>query len=246
MSKGNEKKKKPPYVVAVDDDIDINRLIEHRLKALGCEVKTFLEPVDFLKEIKVRVPDLCLIDINIGRPGVGFKIIEAIRSKLGSKPPIIVLSAMSSQQFIAHAIEVGADDYLIKPPAKEHFTEMISKYINLGRTDFGQMVLRAVPEDEQAARINFDVVVSEVREFGIHLVGSDLLAKGAAITLAGPVIESVTGRPGTILVSIASNWINPDTGLFGAIAEFDPTDERLLKCVRTWILSENAKSPPSA
>ena len=56
---------------------------------------------------------MCVLDLMLPRLD-GWKLIETSRSE-GIGTPIVVVSARGSEQDRIHALEIGADDYLVKP-----------------------------------------------------------------------------------------------------------------------------------
>ena len=66
-----------------------------------------------LARLRFERPDVCVLDLML--PGVdGWKLIESARSE-GIGTPIVVVSARGTEHDRVHALEIGADDYLVKP-----------------------------------------------------------------------------------------------------------------------------------
>src|SRR5881296_1948809 len=66
-----------------------------------------------LARLRYERPDVCVLDLMI--PEVdGWKVIETARSE-GIGTPIVVVSARGTEHDRVHALEIGADDYLVKP-----------------------------------------------------------------------------------------------------------------------------------
>ena len=73
-----------PQIFAIDDDIDILRIIELDLKELAVNLNCFQTATQFLEEIKTHEPNLCLVDLNLDEGfGAGFQIVRALRNKFG-------------------------------------------------------------------------------------------------------------------------------------------------------------------
>ena len=75
---------------------------------------TLLEPGDVaLARLRYEKPDVVVLDLML--PGVdGWKLIEMARNE-GIATPIVVVSARGTEHDRVHALEIGADDYLVKP-----------------------------------------------------------------------------------------------------------------------------------
>ena len=214
MSKG-----KSPLVLTIDDDELINQILSLRLKEMGYACKTYTNPQDFLKGIKVLEPDLCIVDLTIGKEGVGFLLIQAIRTSLDYHVPIVVISADGEIESIGYAMEVGADDYMVKPPKKDAFKEVINRYLAPHEHVEESIDTRAVPEDYRNSSINSDISISHIGEEGLYLLSPVLVATGVVITIRGEELKEITGVDSTV-VSVARNWLDRNTGMFGLFVEF--------------------------
>lgn len=102
-------------VAVVDDEKDILNLITHHLKREGYQVKPFQNGKDFLLYINSVPPDLVLLDIML--PGMdGLELCRILKSKPQTESiPIIMITAKSTEADIVVGLELGADDYIVKP-----------------------------------------------------------------------------------------------------------------------------------
>lgn len=102
-------------VAIVDDEKDILDLVSHHLKREGFRVKEFLNGKDFLMFADSVVPDLTLLDIML--PGIdGLEICRMLKNKgKTSNMPIIMLTAKGTEADVVVGLELGADDYVVKP-----------------------------------------------------------------------------------------------------------------------------------
>lgn len=99
-------------VFIVDDEPDICALIVEAAKPFGIEAKPFQTGAALLDALARQTPDVCLIDL--GLPDVdGLTLINEIRKT--SSVPIIVLSARNHSSDRVMGLELGADDYVVKP-----------------------------------------------------------------------------------------------------------------------------------
>lgn len=99
-------------VMVVDDEAKYRRLIKTNLVMAGYEVEEAADGHGALTLIYQREPDVVLLDLRL--PDMdGFHLCERIR-KL-SAVPIMVLTALDSEQDTIQALDLGADDYLSKP-----------------------------------------------------------------------------------------------------------------------------------
>ncbi len=100
-------------IYVVDDEQNIREIICSYLKKEGFETKEFVDGESLLAEIENSdYPDMFIIDIMM--PGIsGFELCNAIRKK--ENTPIIIVSARDEELDRILGIEMGADDYLMKP-----------------------------------------------------------------------------------------------------------------------------------
>ena len=102
-------------IAVVDDEEDIVELVSHHLKRDGFKVKEFYNGRDFLSYIKSVIPDLVILDIML--PGVdGLEICRILKNaSRTSSLPTIMLTAKGTEADVVVGLELGADDYIVKP-----------------------------------------------------------------------------------------------------------------------------------
>ncbi len=102
-------------ITIVDDEEDIVELVSHHLKREGFKVKEFHNGRDFLSYIESVMPDLTVLDIML--PGIdGLEICRILKNRNAtSSIPIIMLTAKASEADVVVGLELGADDYIVKP-----------------------------------------------------------------------------------------------------------------------------------
>lgn len=101
-----------PVVLVVDDEIQIRRFLRTGFELNGFIVHEAGTGADAIRSATLRPVDLIIIDL--GLPDMdGSEVVERIRS--WSTAPIIVLSVRSAEAQKVHLLELGADDYVVKP-----------------------------------------------------------------------------------------------------------------------------------
>ena len=99
-------------VLVVDDEPDILLLVRLHLEAAGHEVVLAADGERALERIEAERPDAVVLDVMM--PVLdGWAVLERLRD--GPAPPVLVVSARSSAADVAHAVRLGASDYLTKP-----------------------------------------------------------------------------------------------------------------------------------
>ena len=109
--------KEKPYILVVDDDPNISRLVTLYLEREGYEVKTAARGDDAVNEFTRLPPDMMLLDVML--PGMdGYQVLKSVRKS--SAIPVIMLTARDETFDKVLGLELGADDYITKPfDAKE-------------------------------------------------------------------------------------------------------------------------------
>lgn len=230
-----------PTALLADDDPEHNRVMSVVLRKLGVHAVVAHTAKEFLQKLKEMRPAICLVDLNIDQLGVGYTLIKAVRKVLGDQLPIIVLSAATDRQAIAHAVEVGANDFISKPLDRAILASKLTRYLMTEQLLAAQTGWFPVPQGGAPTTFTLDFQITEVDEFGIRLVSPHLLNKGSVFYIDGAVLHGVTGSAEPYLFTIASTWIEPDGVSYGAFAEFDYTNENVMAAVRRW-LSRNSST----
>jgi DNA-binding response OmpR family regulator len=99
-------------ILVVDDDVLIRKFVRANLVARGYNVQIAGNGKEALDSFRARTPDLVILDIMMPLMD-GFETCRLIREKSGV--PIIMLSAREDERDKIRCLELGADDYLLKP-----------------------------------------------------------------------------------------------------------------------------------
>jgi DNA-binding response OmpR family regulator len=102
-------------VLIVEDDAVIGRGMADHLALAGFDAVVVDQGETGLARLRYEQPDVCVLDLMLPRVD-GWHIIEKARSE-GIGTPIIVVSARGTEEDRVRALELGADDYLVKPLA---------------------------------------------------------------------------------------------------------------------------------
>ncbi len=101
------------YVAIVDDDGAIRSSLGRALRMEGYTVELFDDGTSALKSIQLRAPDAIILDLQL--PDVdGLEVCRRIR-RSGDTTPILMLTARDAVNDRVEGLDVGADDYLVKP-----------------------------------------------------------------------------------------------------------------------------------
>jgi DNA-binding response OmpR family regulator len=101
-------------VLVVDDDERIRTLLSWTLEAEGYTVVCAENGVAALDRLARDRPDLVVLDLSM--PGVGgLEVLQRVRGAGDVAPPVIILSGRSGETDRICGLDLGADDYLVKP-----------------------------------------------------------------------------------------------------------------------------------
>ncbi|MCR5825925.1 MAG: response regulator transcription factor [Oscillospiraceae bacterium] len=99
-------------ILVVEDDNNISNLIKLYLDKEGFEVRLAADGGKAVEEFRAQEPDLVLLDVML--PVLdGWGVLSRIREH--SKCPVIMLTAKGEVDDRIHGLEMGADDYVVKP-----------------------------------------------------------------------------------------------------------------------------------
>ena len=102
-------------VLVVEDDADIARLVAYHLRAGGFEASLSRDGREALEAARREPPDLIVLDLML--PGVdGLEVCRELkRTPATSRVPVIMLTARGDETDRVAGLELGADDYVVKP-----------------------------------------------------------------------------------------------------------------------------------
>jgi DNA-binding response OmpR family regulator len=99
-------------ILVVEDDLSLSDIIGFTLRRAGFEVTTAFDGEDALVAWADDAPALVLLDLNLPKLD-GLTVCRRIRAE--GKTPIIILSVRGGDEAVVQGLELGADDYIVKP-----------------------------------------------------------------------------------------------------------------------------------
>jgi two-component system phosphate regulon response regulator PhoB len=102
-------------ILVVDDEEDILELVQYNLAKEGYQVTGATSGEQGLEAARAKHPDLVLLDLML--PGMdGLDVCKVLKNDgVTQDIPIIILSAKGEEADIVTGLEIGADDYIVKP-----------------------------------------------------------------------------------------------------------------------------------
>jgi DNA-binding response OmpR family regulator len=126
-------------VLVVEDEQDISGLLKHTLEKIGgIEVEVVDTGDAALRVVAEREPDLILLDLNLPILS-GLEVCRILRARPGTAHiPIIMLTARTSESDRVTGLEVGADDYIVKPFSLRELTARVRAMLRRGTAEGGK------------------------------------------------------------------------------------------------------------
>lgn len=168
-----------PFILVVEDDKPIRKLITTTLETQGYKYHTAETGEASILEAVSKQPDLMILDL--GLPDMdGVDIIKKFRA--WSNMPIIVVSARSEDRDKIDALDAGADDYLTKPFSVEELLARLRVSLRRIRNDSDKLLKDASSFINGNLKIDYAAGCVWIGEEEIHLTPSEykllcLLAK---------------------------------------------------------------------
>ena len=102
-------------ILICDDEVDLTDLLSYKLAQEGFEIETVTDPLLLIEVARKFVPKLIILDVMMPNLN-GFQLSRILRadSQL-SKTPILFLTAKGEIEDRIMGLEIGADDYMVKP-----------------------------------------------------------------------------------------------------------------------------------
>ena len=167
-------------ILLVEDTRDVGDAIVQRLTRIGHAVDWQTHGEDAMEVIQGGAKyDLAILDVML--PGVdGFKLLQCMRAS-GSSTPVLILTARSRIEDRVDALDIGADDYLVKP---FDFRELEARVRALMRRHGGEATNLLHCGDITIDRLTRMVTIGDIE---VHL-------KRREMTL----LEILAARPGRV------------------------------------------------
>ena len=132
-------------IYIVEDDTNIREIESFALKNSGYQTQDFGNAKEFYRAVKEKKPDLALLDIMLPDED-GMEILQKLRKNPETKRlPIIMVTAKATELDRVKGLDLGADDYIIKPFG---VMELISRVKALLRRSMGEIQEKILKVDE--------------------------------------------------------------------------------------------------
>lgn len=148
-------------ILIVEDEMAVARGLEYALQDEGFDVLIAETGQDALGLARTQDPDLILLDIRL--PDIsGFDVCRQLRQE-GKRQPIMMLTALDEPVDKVLGLELGADDYVVKP---YNLRELIARIRALLRRAYGEL-----SKSSQGETITFGDVVLDLEQLRVTRAG---------------------------------------------------------------------------
>jgi DNA-binding response OmpR family regulator len=149
-------------VLIIEDDEVIASSMAQHLSGAGFDPVTVGRGEVGLARLRYEAPDVLVLDLML--PGLdGWSLIESARAE-GIGTPIIVVSARGTEHDRVHALQIGADDYLVKPFSMKELVARVQAAARRG--------VRA-QQEERGEAIEIDELRIDPREVQAYVDGEN-------------------------------------------------------------------------
>jgi DNA-binding response OmpR family regulator len=195
-------------IVLVEDEPSIREVVSLYLRRAGYDVTCFEDGVTALNSLVKQLPDLVILDVML--PGMdGFTITRNLRDQ--SDVPIILLTSRREESDRIAGLELGADDYVVKPFSPQELVSRVRAVLRRTRTaaeqpnegvlSFGNLMIN--PQTREVS-LNGQPVVLTAKEFDMLY---HLALHPRQVFTRDQMLESIWGvsdyiDPGTVTVHI--------------------------------------------
>jgi two-component system KDP operon response regulator KdpE len=118
-----------PLILAVDDEAGILRLIKLELSSQGFRVVVANDGEEALRLAEQQRPDIVILDVMMPEMS-GLEVMRRLRER--TSIPIILLTAKDHDEDKVRGLELGADDYLVKPFNPEELSARVRAVLRRG------------------------------------------------------------------------------------------------------------------
>lgn len=163
---------KGPYILVVDDERSIGEVVSLYLTRAGFTVKICHDGHTALKELERQLPDLVVLDLML--PGVdGLEITRQLRSR--GDTPIIMLTARKEEADRILGLEMGADDYVVKPFSPQELVSRIRAVLRRSQNSTSKITERPLEYGNLRIDPITRLVIVDQQEFSLTAKEFDLL-----------------------------------------------------------------------
>lgn len=200
-------------VLVVDDEKKLAGLLQQAFSESGFICETASDGVEGLA--KASDADVMIVDVMMPQMN-GFELISRLREQ-GSSTPILLLTAMDSTRDIVEGLDVGADDYLVKPFKLDELLARVRALLRRSQTALGLIEwedLALDPANRSATRNGHELFLSST-EFELLATLARKPGKTHSRTELLDIVWKDEGYRAENIVALYVNYLRKKTETFG-------------------------------
>ena len=176
------------HVLLAEDDAILADGIARALRAQGMLVDVVGNGNEV--DAALRSADIAILILDIGLPGIdGFEVLRRLRSS-GTHLPVLLLTARDAIQDRVHGLELGADDYLVKPFSTLELVARLRALVRRGgprplELQIGSLTLNTTTK---RATINAQPIELSLREWAVL---EYLMQQAARVVSKQQIIDAI-------------------------------------------------------
>ncbi|MGN6183040.1 MAG: EAL domain-containing protein [Thermoanaerobaculia bacterium] len=163
-----------PVVLIADDDEEVALLLRTYLKPLDCEIIVAHDGEEALTVAQSRLPDAVLLDVMMPKHS-GWEVCQALKAvQRTSHIGVILVTGRGDVKDRLTGLQVGADDYLVKPFDRNEVTKRVQNVLNRSfearneAAQAGRTAIEAMLLDRATALPSLPLVLDRVKEILIE------------------------------------------------------------------------------
>ncbi len=227
-------------ILLVDDDVAILKFGEVVLGKFGFKVTTSDNVLDSIEKIKNNQFDLVITDANMPRFS-GFDLVRTIRSDSKYKNlAVAMLTGRRDKEDIKKAIELGIDDYIIKPIKPEVFIQKVRSLIDRkSQATKNQQSQNASYKIKAQGSLRLDIDIVEIDEQGVTFHSPQFFDKGLKLSLAGMVFSENGLQLPPVKIAACTPQFKDGKEYFESKTVYCGATEAFRKQLNEWIENES-------
>jgi chemosensory pili system protein ChpA (sensor histidine kinase/response regulator) len=116
-------------ILVVDDSVSVRTVVSKLMENQGWRTRTAKDGVDALEQVREKLPDLIVLDIEMPRMN-GFEFLSSFRSLPDCENiPVLMLSSRTSTKHRDKAMELGASGFIVKPYKNNEFVQAVKEHL---------------------------------------------------------------------------------------------------------------------
>src|SRR5436305_11971210 len=124
-----------PVVLIADDNDDVAMLLKSYLRPLDCDFITARDGEEALALAQTRLPELVLLDVMMPKRS-GWEVCQALKGvQRTARIAVVLVTGRGEVKDRLTCLQVGADDYLVKPFNRDEVVRRIAALIDHSRVD---------------------------------------------------------------------------------------------------------------